>query len=136
MEGSALRIPHELVTTRMACSQPLMRRAHAYAQALARTTVFAIEGSRLSLRDSADKQLAVFEADGPTLPGTSWEVIAYNNGKQAVVSVINGTHITALFGDDAQVTGSAGCNQYFAEYLAVDESITIGLARGDPPLLC
>jgi len=128
VEGSALRIPHELVTTRMACSQPLMRRAHAYAQALARTTVFAIEGSRLSLRDSADKQLAVFEADGLTLAGTSWEVIAYNNGKQAVVSVINGTHITALFGDDAQVTGSAGCNQYFAEYLAVDESITIGLA--------
>lgn len=67
-------------------------------------------------------------ATDDTLAGTSWQVTAYNNGKQEVVSVITGTRITVSFGGDGRVTGSAGCNQYFAEYLVDDGSIAIGPA--------
>ena len=39
-----------------------------------------------------------------------------NNGKQAVASVINGSEVTATFGADGSITGSAGCNTYTAGY--------------------
>jgi heat shock protein HslJ len=127
VDGTAIHIPVEMATTRAACREPLERRASAYAGALIRAASFTIDDNRLRLRDSGGNEVAVFEAGSLTLAGTSWEVIAYNNGKQAVVSVLGGTRITAQFGDDGRVTGSAGCNQYFAEYQGANGSITIGL---------
>jgi heat shock protein HslJ len=50
------------------------------------------------------------------LTNTVWEAIGYNNGKQAVVSLIIGTEITAMFGEDGTLSGSAGCNNYNATY--------------------
>ena len=41
---------------------------------------------------------------------------AYNNGKQAVVSGVADTEVTAVFGADGQLSGSAGCNRYNAPY--------------------
>jgi heat shock protein HslJ len=68
-------------------------------------------------------------ANGTTkesLAGMSRQVTAYNNGKQAVVGVIRAACITVRFGGESRVSGSAGCNQYSAEYLIDDGSITIG----------
>lgn len=64
---------------------------------------------------------------GVSLAGTAWEVTAYDNGKQAVVSVLGGKRITADFGKDGRVTGTAGCNRYFASYEVADATITIGV---------
>jgi heat shock protein HslJ len=124
--GTVIDIPREMATTRAACHEPLTRRASAYVETLVGAVAFAINANRLSLQDSTKKEVAVFEAGSRDLAGTAWQVIAYNNGKQAVVSVITGTRITARFGDDGRVTGSAGCNQYFAEYLGGDGVIVIG----------
>jgi hypothetical protein len=41
-------------------------------------------------------------------------VTGYNNGKQAVVSVVIGSELTADFKADGNLGGSAGCNSYFA----------------------
>lgn len=123
--GTAIHIPSEMATTRAACREPLASRASAYAEALGRAASFAIDANRLSLQDVAGKEVAVFEAASLTLAGTAWEVIAYNDGNRAVVSVLGGTRITAHFGDDGRVTGSAGCNQYFANYEVKGESISI-----------
>jgi heat shock protein HslJ len=125
--GTAIHMPSEMATTRAACREPLTSRANAYAEALLRAASFAIDSNRLSLHDAAGREVAVFEAGSLTLAGTSWEVMAYNNGKQAVVSVLGGTRITSHFGDDGRVTGSAGCNQYFAGYEVKGESISIAL---------
>jgi heat shock protein HslJ len=125
--GTAIHIPSEMATTRAACREPLTSRASAYAEALGRAASFTIDANRLSLRDSTEKEVATFEAGSRGLAGTAWQVTAYNNGKQAVVSVITGTGITAHFGDDGRVTGSAGCNQYFADYRGGDGSIVIGV---------
>ena len=67
-----------------------------------------------------------FSAESAELAGTSWIVTGYNNGKEAVVSVIIGTEMTASFGEDGQLTGSAGCNDYFAPYTVDGDSISIG----------
>jgi heat shock protein HslJ len=61
-----------------------------------------------------------------TLAGSSWNVIGYNNGNQAVVSVLIDTEITANFGHDGMLTGSAGCNDYSAAYTTNGADITIG----------
>ena len=51
---------------------------------------------------------------------------AYNNGKQAVVSGVADTEVTAVFGADGQLSGSAGCNTYNAPYTVDGAKITIG----------
>ena len=53
-------------------------------------------------------------------------MIAYNNGKQAVVSVLAETTLTAAFGTSGSVTGFAGCNHYNASYKAAAPEISIG----------
>lgn len=125
--GKAIQIPNDMMTTRAACREPLTSRANAYAEALSRVASFATDANRLSLQDAAGREVAAFEAGTLTLADTSWEVMAYNNGKQAVVSVLGGTRVTAHFGEDGRVTGSAGCNQYFAKYEVKDGSISITL---------
>ncbi len=123
--GKSLQIPSEMVATRAACGEALTRRASVYANALSRAGSYAVDANRLILQDRVGREVAVFEARSQTLAGTSWEVTAYNNGRQAVVSVLEGTRITAVFHDDGRITGSAGCNQYFASYVIKGESISI-----------
>jgi heat shock protein HslJ len=45
------------------------------------------------------------------LTGTSWRLTHYNNGKQAIVSVLNDTRIMLQLRDDGQLAGKA-CNSY------------------------
>ncbi len=126
VEGAALCISREIAATMMARPEPMTSRT--YAGELRRTAFFAVDDRRLSLRDGMAEEVAGFEADGIRLGGTSWNVLNYNNGKQAVVSLIRGTRITADFANDGRVTGSAGCNRYFASYEIVAGSIRIGPA--------
>jgi heat shock protein HslJ len=63
-----------------------------------------------------------------SLEGSSWQVIGHNNGIQAVVSFIIGTEITANFGEDGTLSGSAGCNNYNATYEVDGDNISIGPA--------
>jgi heat shock protein HslJ/uncharacterized lipoprotein YbaY len=78
------------------------------------------------LFDDNGEPLAVFSAVSQELAGSSWEVVSYNNGREAVVSVIIGTEITANFGEDGQLTGNAGCNNYFGPYEVDGENISMG----------
>ncbi len=127
IDGSTLHIPGEMAATRAACPEPIAGQASDYVATLARTAAFAIDADRLQLRDDSGQMIAVFKAASRTLAGTTWEIVGYNNGKQAVISVLRGTRITARFGEDGRVTGSAGCNQYFASWETAAESITIGM---------
>ena len=86
---------------------------------------------RVQLRDGTvvTQQVTISvipQAPQTPLAGTSWEVINYNNGRGGAVSVIIGTRITANFGADNQVTGSAGCNDYFGSYQTDGNNISIG----------
>jgi len=82
-------------------------------------------------------QLQIANADGETvltfsvkepmpLIGTTWRLTSYNNGKGGLVSVWGGTEITAVFGEDGGLTGSAGCNNYTTSYEVAGDQITIG----------
>jgi heat shock protein HslJ len=116
-------------TTLMACVEPVMNQATEYLAALEAAATFQIQGDTLELRDADGNVMAAFSAQPTGLAGTSWDVLAYNNGKEAVVSVIIGTQITAVFGADGVLAGNAGCNDYSAPYEADDQgNISIGPA--------
>ena len=68
------------------------------------------------------------------LTGTRWNVVSVNNGS-GIVSLAPGTSITMDFGTDGQVTGSSGCNTYFASFSLNGNAISIG-QPGATSLFC
>ena len=97
-DGSNLTFAQPMASTMMACEDAIMSQATAYMNALAATTDFVGSTSQLVLR-GGDEILATFVAESQDLAGTNWQVVGYNNGRQAVVGVIDGSEITANFGD-------------------------------------
>ena len=89
-----------------------------YLAALQKAATYSIDGNMLTIRDAsgATQVVATPAAAAAGLAGTAWKVINYNNGNQAVVSLITGSEISLNFGTDGQVNGSAGCNRYTGPY--------------------
>lgn len=124
--NSTLEIADNMMSTMMACPQPVELQASAFKRALKNTMSFKINDGQLQLQGDKGQLLATFAAVSQSLSGTSWEVVGYNNGKQGVVSVLSGSQITVSFGEDGKVTGSAGCNRYFASYQQTGGELNIG----------
>ena len=61
------------------------------------------------------------------LDGTQWTVTEYRAEEGGLVGVLDGTRVTMIFGDDARVTGSAGCNGYSASYAVGAGGLSVGL---------
>ena len=140
VEGNSISIG-PLASTEMFCGNPpgVMDQEFAFLSAMGSAADYAIEGEQLFISDADGATILVFDvAQAITLPGSLWNVLMYNNGKEAVVSVILATEITAYFGEDGQLSGNAGCNNYSAAYEIDGESITIGpaittrMACGEP----
>ncbi len=56
--------------------------------------------------------------------GVLWKLDSYVNSRGETAAVLAGTEITAEF-SEGQVSGSAGCNSYFASYEVAGSSLTI-----------
>lgn len=135
--SAKLTITQPGASTMMACPDPVMNQASAYMTALAAVTAFTATDSELALKAADGKELAAFTVVSQELGGMSWIVTSYNNGREAVVSVIDGTELTLTFGNDGQVSGKAGCNNYFASYEADAESGTITIGQiGSSMMAC
>jgi heat shock protein HslJ len=128
VEGQSIEIGGNLAGTAMACADPIGVRARAYREALHRAANFALDDTRLDLNDATGRRLVSLVPASISPVGADWEVVAYNNGKQAIVSLIIDSQVTASFGTDGQVTGTTGCNQYFASYELEGQSLGIGPA--------
>ena len=92
------------------------------------SVVFVLDGTRLDFNDATGRLLATFVPASISPVGADWVAVAYNNGKRGVVSLIMDTEVTARFGTDGRVTGTAGCNRYFASYEIEGQSLSIGSA--------
>jgi heat shock protein HslJ len=123
--GSTLRIS-SLISTQMACATKIMAQESVFLKALSSTRSYAVSGSTLTLRSAAGKTLMTFKAQSQALAGTSWNVTAYNNGKQGVESVLPSPKLTAVFDKAGNLSGFAGCNNYNATYKATAPKISIG----------
>ena len=71
---------------------------------------------------------------GLYLNGTGWTLTEYVSDGRSV-QTLNGTAITMVFGGEGRITGSAGCNHYFASYDLKGTRITIGQA-GSTMMYC
>ncbi len=126
VNGDRITINDSIASTMMACPEPIMQQAMAYYEALKQAASFKIAGQQLTLLNGNGEVVATFVAQNRALSGTTWTVTGYNNGKQAVVSVLSGSTLTIIFGEDGRLSGSAGCNTYMTSYEVSDQSLRIG----------
>lgn len=104
-------------STMVACPDPgLSAQESAMMKALEATTTYSATEEAMELRDRDGSVLATFARRNTDLAGTSWTVVAYNTGTQAVRSLIAETEITLSFGTDGLLSGSSGCNTYRGSY--------------------
>jgi heat shock protein HslJ len=127
-KGSGLEFGADGASTQMACPPDVMQQAAAYRSGLSAARSYRVEGGRLQLLGPDGAVLATLVPQPQALAGTSWRVTGYNNGRQAVVSVLAGTTLTLAFAPDGRVSGSAGCNHYSAKYTFAGESLGFGPA--------
>ena len=130
VDGNRIKIGMA-ITTLMACEQPIMDQEAQYLAAIRTAAVYKIEGSQLELRNATGSLLASYTLQpggASALVGPTWVMTMVNNGKQAVVGALADTEVTAVFGADGQLSGSAGCNTYNAPYTVDGDKIRIGLA--------
>jgi heat shock protein HslJ len=111
-----------IASTKALCApEELNVQETAYFAALGSAAGWSITDGNLSLTDTDGNALAGFEPFEPKLEG-AWQVLSYNNGNEAVVSVAIGTEITLDFADDGTLSGNGGCNDYSGTY-ATEEGV-------------
>ncbi|MFO7681444.1 MAG: transporter substrate-binding domain-containing protein [Chloroflexota bacterium] len=102
------------------------------------TYVYRLEALNNQGQPTAEERTVTVTSATPALAGTSWNLTAYFDGSNALVSPIQGTQITASFTNDNRINGSAGCNTYDGLYTVSGSSLTISnvvvgrLACGEP----
>ncbi len=124
-------------STMMACPEPIMDQEQAYFQLLQAVTTYALtaDGLDLTTADGAVLRFVEQETVAVDLLETLWTLTDIQTGN-AVSSVVVGSTVTATFAAEGRVTGSAGCNTYFAGYtLGDDNALTID-APGSSRKLC
>jgi len=121
-----LELGAQRVSTQMACPEPASQLAAAFNRVLNDVRAYRIEAGSLLLLNASGATLATLAAQPSTLAGTAWQVSGYNNGKQAVVSVITGTQLTMEFLADGKLRGSGGCNNFNGSFTAEGNRLSIG----------
>ena len=62
----------------------------------------------------------------PNFEGTSWKLDRYLSGIDHLVSPMSSTQLTLEF-KDGRISGSSGCNSFFAKYTVEGKSMSFGL---------
>jgi heat shock protein HslJ len=125
VDGDRLEMKPNMATTMMACPPPLMDQEQAVIDALGKAAKFRVDDNRLSIQDADGEPLLKLTArpDRP-LTGTTWRLTSYNNGKQAVVSVLPDSEFVLQLREDGQLAGRA-CNNYRGGYERDDGSLRL-----------
>lgn len=111
-DGNKLSFEPHIAATMMACPPLLMAQEQAVIDAFGQAVSYRIDGNTLRIEDADDQTLLKLakQTDLP-LTGTRWRLTWYNNGKQAIASVIKDTEVMLQLRDDGQLAGKA-CNSY------------------------
>jgi len=119
-DDGALQI-QQPASTLMAGPPEADAQEQAFFAALTKTQRFEVSGETLKLFGSGDTLLITFAETQPTqLTGTTWKATAYNNGKEALVSLAADSEITAVFAEDGRLGGTASVNTYSTTYTTGD----------------
>ncbi len=64
--------------------------------------------------------------NAPNFEGTSWKMDTYLSNIDHLVSPVSSTNLTLEF-KDGRISGSSGCNSFFATYAVEKNSMSFGL---------
>ena len=120
VDGDSLEIG-TIASTQMACEPPLDAVERAYVAALAEVTGWSLEFDELTLSDADGGEVLRYTAMKPV---GDWVATGFLQ-VDGFTSPIAGTEITATFGLDGSLSGSAGCNRYTATYETAGGEIKI-----------
>ena len=67
----------------------------------------------------------VFVGRPMTLSARRWLATGVNNGRGGLASLVAGTEIDALFGEDGRLAGSDGCGGYAGKWAINGDEITL-----------
>jgi len=128
LDGAQLTIVTQDGSPPIVCDDVTMAREQAILADLNEVASYAVKDGQLSLFNSDSVLLLSLTAQAaPTLDGVVWKATNINNGREAVVGLIEGAEITAIFAGDGSLSGSAGCNNYVASYTVDGDKLTIGV---------
>jgi len=110
--------------TLMTCDTPsgTMTQETYYLTTLQGASTFTIKGDILTLYDTSGKALFTFTKIVPgseppaPLTGVTWYMLSYVDSKGEIFAPVSGTTLTIQFDSAGNITGNAGCNDYFAAY--------------------
>lgn len=120
-----------LMTTMMACIDPTPEAE--FLAAMEQVASYQVVDDQLFLIDGSGNTVLTFKPQPTSLAGTSWQLRSYQKGS-AMVSVIAESGITATF-DSERLSGSAGCNNYFAAFETDGSQLSLGPA-GNTEMYC
>jgi heat shock protein HslJ len=116
----------QLASTQKACGPVETAVETAVLTRLGKVAGYTVAADKLTLTDASGATLLTYAAAKGGVEG-AWEANGYlNAGKTAFVSVVVDTKLTALFGPDGSVSGSAGCNTFTGTYTVDGDKLTIG----------
>ena len=84
-------------------------------------------GGNLVLELKFDSGSMTFAPTSAGIAGTRWTVVNYNNGREAVVTLLPESDISLDFGKDGRVSGNAGCNDYAGGYQSSGQQLSVGV---------
>jgi heat shock protein HslJ len=136
-------------TSKMMCNSPagIMDQETIYLSNLQGAASYAISGDQLTIADVSGKTLLTYQKAAATgvhmpLANITWKLEMYRSSSGSNVPVIQTTNVTALFGSDGSMTGSAGCNSYTGTYttsgsngISVGPLATTRMYCGDPGVM-
>jgi len=127
-KGTTITIGQAGSTLMYCTGEGVMEQESAYLALLNKAASVSSVNDRLTLADAQGRTILSFVRivmpDPEPLVGTTWTLDSLYTA-DAVSSVLAGTNITAVFGEDGRVSGSAGCNNYFGSYTVTDSSLLI-----------
>lgn len=127
LEGTDLSVS-PAISTKMYCGEPegLMEQEARFLELLSSAAGCRIENDRLEITDASGAAVLTFVKMAPAdLAGTSWTLASLAAEDGTMIPVIADTTVTAAFGADGTLGGSAGCNRYGADYTRRGAGITI-----------
>lgn len=115
-------------STLMMCEDAVMAQEQAILANLGQAAAYAVTDGVLTLLNAEGTALLTLsERTEPGLTDAVWLATMVNNGREAVTGLIEGTQITAIFGEDGSLSGTSGCNNYVTSYTTDGDSIEIGM---------
>lgn len=114
------------VTTNVAGTSEATLNETQYLQALESAKSYAANQDSLTLFSSTGLAVASFEANvAPPLVGTTWKMLAFNNGKGGMVQPDASSSVIINFKSDGTLSGSAGLAGYEAKYSVSGSSLKL-----------